>query len=181
MENKEIPATEQIAVTIEYNGKSYTATRYFCGGREAFIDWEGVIQVAGRECAELCTKKALQDEKNAQIVAAMDPYWIAPTFINSQPTSTTLYLYPDGTRSTKAPLDKEIFYYTPPGSHGMVTPSVWQWDEQKQQWFDVTFYGSSPDKRYPLVSPNTSIKCECGSDSVGSPRHSQWCPKHDKT
>lgn len=24
-------------------------------------------------------------------------------------------------------------------------------------------------------------KCTCGSESVGSPRHSDWCDKHDKT
>lgn len=23
-------------------------------------------------------------------------------------------------------------------------------------------------------------KCECGSDKVGSPFHSKWCPKHEK-
>lgn len=22
--------------------------------------------------------------------------------------------------------------------------------------------------------------CECGSDKVGSPRHSTWCPKHEE-
>ena len=24
------------------------------------------------------------------------------------------------------------------------------------------------------------VKCECGSDAVGSPRHSEWCPKYRK-
>lgn len=29
-----------------------------------------------------------------------------------------------------------------------------------------------------LSSPHPSPQCECGSDKVGSPQHSTWCPKH---
>jgi hypothetical protein len=30
----------------------------------------------------------------------------------------------------------------------------------------------------PGYGPNfNTIKCTCGSDAVGSPRHSTWCPK----
>lgn len=33
---------------------------------------------------------------------------------------------------------------------------------------------------YPWESVQFTIKCECGSEKIGSNRHSFWCPKHKK-
>ena len=38
--------------------------------------------------------------------------------------------------------------------------------------FGVSICNSCPQEK--------EIKCECGSESVGSPRHSTWCPKFSK-
>jgi hypothetical protein len=34
---------------------------------------------------------------------------------------------------------------------------------------------------YPWESIEVTIKCECGSEKVGSTRHSHWCPKYKES
>ena len=42
--------------------------------------------------------------------------------------------------------------------------------------------GTDGEEVHIYSSPNSynALKCECGSDAVGSPYHSPWCPKYTK-
>lgn len=106
------------------------------------------------------------------------------------PTSVPTYLYPDGTQSTAKPSDGQIFCIW---DHNQVVETVWQWEDTQSKWIDVTVNnpkGSSSGARYinipdfdlvkefeRLVDEGNSIKCECGSEKLGSPKHSTWCIK----
>lgn len=32
---------------------------------------------------------------------------------------------------------------------------------------------------FPQVSNKSNLKCECGSDALGSDKHSSWCQKYE--
>ena len=32
---------------------------------------------------------------------------------------------------------------------------------------------------FEMPKKKEELKCECGCEAVGSPGHSEWCPKHD--
>jgi hypothetical protein len=99
------------------------------------------------------------------------------------------YLYPDGTRSSRKPKDGEIFQLTKNGS----VESTWQYDDLLSQWFNIssgkptkanTATHVVPEIKYTFAGTGLDIswdkpKCECGSEAVGSPRHSSWCCKYD--
>lgn len=46
------------------------------------------------------------------------------------------------------------------------------------QSFVVRKEGAIAKRKGVVLSEPRSPRCECGSDSVGSPMHSSWCPKH---
>jgi hypothetical protein len=101
------------------------------------------------------------------------------------------HIYPDGTKASRKPRDGEKFYITKNG----VVESTWQWDDVMDKWVNIssgkptkantasyppsikyTFAGTGLD--IAIKDPKTA-KCECGSEAVGSPRHSSWCCKYD--
>lgn len=104
-------------------------------------------------------------------------------------TGSIVYVYPDGTRSPCRPTDGEIFRYT---QHN----ETWQWDDFLGQWFNIS--SGTPNAHntrthvvpavYPYQEPDweqlypipdyAENKCECGSESVGSSKHSDWCKKY---
>ena len=45
--------------------------------------------------------------------------------------------------------------------------------------FDVKFTLSNGMTHRGVEVVDFGPRCECGSDKVGSPRHSTWCPKHE--
>jgi hypothetical protein len=112
-----------------------------------------------------------------------------------------MYWYPDGT-SGQRPSDGQVFYVY---DHQQNVKSIWQWDDLKQQWFDITnnikplqppIYHVVPSGKYSNLPLPQSLmdldnleitigygdtdgwKCECGSEKTGSPRHSTWCKKY---
>jgi hypothetical protein len=108
-----------------------------------------------------------------------------------------MYWYPDGTSGAK-PSDGQVFYVYDSQQN---VKSIWQWDDLKQQWFDITnnnkplspptYVVGSVHRGYPTLPKSITdldnleimfgygdeLKCECGSDKCGSPRHSTWCKK----
>lgn len=113
----------------------------------------------------------------------------------------TTYIYPDGTKSIRKPRDGETYQAWDPSINDA---RVWQWDGYKNQWFDITKKqapGSVTITLPPapvMTGKNLKItlngvelkfegdcsynidaeyKCECGSESVGSSKHSTWCKK----
>lgn len=97
-----------------------------------------------------------------------------------------LWFYPDGNPSTVEPSDGQVFFVW--DTNKVHPKECWQWSANRQQWLDVTASGSYPlsmDDSFDLAEEfermvelgKQSKKCECGSDSVGSPRHSSYCPK----
>lgn len=105
---------------------------------------------------------------------------------------TTAYTYPDGTKSIRRPKDGEIFRVWDPVDQN---ETVWQWDGYKVSWYNIT------NKQTPKVVTGSTVKvflngielemagdvsydismdepkCECGSEKVGSNKHSTWCQK----
>lgn len=98
------------------------------------------------------------------------------------------YIYPDGTQSANPPSDGQIFIEWDQNQNPKRT---WMWDDSASQWFDVTS-PSSPapnamtdfdlvqefDRLVAEGGVHLNDRCECGSDKVGSPKHSSWCPRH---
>lgn len=112
------------------------------------------------------------------------------------------YTYPDGTQSVNRPKDGQTYHtLNPDGSLG----ATWQWDDFKEQWFNISSGKPTPQNTATFVPQpiqffdpkdldnfeniaidwafqegfSVALKCECGSDAVGSPRHSNWCRKYD--
>lgn len=99
------------------------------------------------------------------------------------------YTYPDGTDSSRRPKDGEHYIKTNPIT-GQVE-STWQWDDLLGQWFNtssgkptpyntVTFVirDNMPIYHTPITVTISDLKCQCGSEAVGSPKHSNWCDKY---
>ena len=98
-----------------------------------------------------------------------------------------MWLYPDGSTSQFEPLDKQIWTELDPVGNVI---RKWQWDRAHGQWYDITHaptvnpftgsatYGYSSSQANPIDGIK-KVKCECGSDAVGSPRHSHYCPKYN--
>jgi hypothetical protein len=60
------------------------------------------------------------------------------------------------------------------------------WDDALQQWFRIAHNAkvkiSKPIDFIPItihIGNLDSLKCECGSEKVGSNKHSSWCKKFD--
>lgn len=90
------------------------------------------------------------------------------------------YAYPDGTQSTSPPSDGQVFIEW---DHNKKPKRTWQYDDLLKQWFDI--HNLSSEAEFDLVKEFERLigeghKCECGSDKVGSPKHSTWCPKHTR-
>ena len=103
------------------------------------------------------------------------------TYIGGFSNPNQLWFYPDGSPSTVEPSDGQVFFIW--GVNKADPKECWQWDSKGQQWLDVTAISVGPD--LDLVEEfdrmvelgRKSKKCECGSESVGSSRHSSYCPK----
>lgn len=81
---------------------------------------------------------------------------------------------PDGTPRSDRPTQNEVVI----NFAGTRTPQgAWQWDDVMEKWIDIM--GCQPEcpKCEEKFTKATSI-CECGSEKLGSNRHSDWCPKH---
>jgi hypothetical protein len=106
------------------------------------------------------------------------------------------YTYPDGTKSSRRPKDGEFYVKTDP-STGAVE-STWQWDDVLGQWFNTSSGKPNQHNTKTFVMENLQFdgifieydenkirlwgaKCQCGSEAVGSPKHSHWCDKFDPT
>jgi hypothetical protein len=111
-----------------------------------------------------------------------------------------MYWLPDGTSGPR-PTDGQVFYVYD-GQQNV--KSIWQWDDLKQQWYDITtnqplkpppyvIMKIAPGKHPFLHLPqsimdldNLDIKlgygedliCECGKDKHGFAKHSTWCKKY---
>lgn len=91
---------------------------------------------------------------------------------------TKTWKYPDGTVSTGEPVDGQIFFE----SNMQIGNPVrsWQWNARRQQWLDITYNKQPQDEvldiKFEIASAS---QCECGSEKVGSNKHSNWCRKFD--
>lgn len=100
------------------------------------------------------------------------------------------FTYPDGSKASREPGDGEVFYIWDANQQ---PKSVWQWDGVTQQWHNITGItaaGADPSYGYSfsidlpegmeidLDRLQQTVKCECGSEKIGSNQHSSWCPKH---
>lgn len=81
------------------------------------------------------------------------------------------YTYPDGTQGSRRPRDGEYFVRSLNGSHKTET---FQWDDFLGHWVNV---GNGEKVEFEAKTATSDIKCECGSESTGSNRHSTWCNK----
>ena len=108
------------------------------------------------------------------------------TYIGGNPPLAKAWVYPDGTLSSVEPSDTQMFFIW--GINKAYPKECWQWDSKGQQWLDVTANSvgqPSIGDNFDLVKEfermvelgKKSKKCECGSESVGSSRHSTYCPK----
>ena len=105
-----------------------------------------------------------------------------------------MWLWPDGSTSQWEPTDGKIFIEFDKSGNKV---REWQWNSAHGQWYDITtpssvnpFTGAKSkisfngkevdygDNVSVKITPK-EIKCECGSDAVGSPKHSRYCPKYD--
>lgn len=95
------------------------------------------------------------------------------------------YVYPDGTKGTNKPRDGQT-YSTQDPSTGDITN--WQYDGLQDQWCRVGGGRMAGGPGIPGASSTIFVnwepesaqpKCECGSDKVGSPKHSKYCKKFD--
>jgi len=101
-----------------------------------------------------------------------------------KPKQQKTYGYPDGTKSTERPNDGQLSLKY--GIDG--TSTVYQWDDFKEQWFDVTghYIGMAGDEfdrqlqasKVKKKGPSPIPTCDCGSEACGSNRHSSWCSKY---
>lgn len=98
------------------------------------------------------------------------------------------YTYPDGTQSVYRPKDGQVF--TEFDSNGN-TQSTWQWDDYKEQWFNISSGKPTPQNTatfapgpftYKTGGPIEPIKvlnseCECGARHTQAPNlHLTFCP-----
>lgn len=84
---------------------------------------------------------------------------------------TIVYTYPDGSKKARRPRDGEKFCVW---CNVDQEERVWQWDGFKDRWYDITL----EDSFNKLIKIDLEEdKCECGSEKVGSPKHSTWCKK----
>lgn len=96
-----------------------------------------------------------------------------------------IYTMPDGTKTTTKPKDGTVFYIWDANQN---IKAVYQYDDLKSQWYDVTPTSSKPlyipppagFDSYPMPYSISldKAKCECGSEKTGSNRHSAWCQKY---
>lgn len=100
------------------------------------------------------------------------------------PSQNATYCYPDGTVSVTEPADNQIFYIW--DVNATYPREVWQWSTKRKQWLKLTPQYGSQNKLVEddlnLVQEferlvKESVKCECGSEAVGSSQHSSWCQK----
>lgn len=94
------------------------------------------------------------------------------------------YIYPDGTTGFRRPRDGERFYLKDRVDGSI---SEWIWDGYAEQWFrkkDGTALSANFKIQYEFEDKEIKLhtnyvkKCECGSEKVGSSRHSTWCAKY---
>ena len=84
--------------------------------------------------------------------------------------SSKVWIYPDGSTSSVEPSDTQMFFIW--DANKAYPKACYQYDKKNQIWLDVT---ANFERMIELGKQ--SKKCECGSESVGSSRHSSWCPK----
>lgn len=102
-----------------------------------------------------------------------------------------VWTMPDGTKTVHRPKDGAVVLNTDPNTGLDI---YWQWDDFKESWFNVTTGPTTNHNTATFIVPpyqkdgyhldndfeiKKTPKCECGSDAVGSPRHSSWCQKYD--
>lgn len=102
-----------------------------------------------------------------------------------------IWVMPDGTKTVHRPKDGVVVLNTDPNTGLDV---YWQWDDCSVSWFNVTTGPTTNHNTATFIVPpyqkdgyhldndfeiKKTPKCECGSDAVGSPRHSSWCQKYD--
>lgn len=95
------------------------------------------------------------------------------------------YVYPGGIKSPYRPKDGDRHITW---SSSGLPAAIHMWDDNCSQWVLVPVGAASPVKVVADYSVDFigerrsavlySSPCECGSDKVGSLRHSDWCPKH---
>lgn len=106
---------------------------------------------------------------------------------------------PDGTKTTNRPKDGQVWTKWDANQNPIET---WQWDDFLCQWFNIssgkptqhntkTFAINCPmdldnleldddwRKDKATITKISTFKCNCGSEAVGSPRHSHWCDKYE--
>lgn len=86
---------------------------------------------------------------------------------------------PDGTKTLNRPPDGTIVsQYDSKGGY-----TTWQWDDHFEQWFNVSSGKPTAHntRTFPVGFELTlkEFECECGSEAVGSSKHSSWCKKFD--
>lgn len=85
---------------------------------------------------------------------------------------------PDGSPAPGRPSHGQIFYEFDPNQMGAIK-AKWEWDDQLEQWFLIT---PDPFDSFEYISlpplEIVEIICECGSESIGSNKHSGWCKKY---
>lgn len=113
------------------------------------------------------------------------------------------YLYPDGTYASRKPGDGELFHLT--DSNGNTTSS-WQFDSVMDHWVNISSGKYTSKNTGTFVVPQNAaylvlgggggggsgkslselglldppvLKCGCGSASVKSARHSDYCDLYD--
>ena len=109
---------------------------------------------------------------------------------NSMPT----YIYPDGSMSHNKPVNGDTYAVPDPSYSGGW--AMWAWSDSKGQWINITNNSAnlripanlaayinvdigSSGKSYKELVEAKKTKCECGSEKIGSNRHSDYCPKHE--
>ena len=89
------------------------------------------------------------------------------------------WIYPDGTRSVNKPKDGEKFtLHTDP-----YNSDEFVWSDSSSQWHRVAHNSTIKLEQaiefVPISITIEGAKCNCGSEKVGSPRHSDWCDRYD--
>ena len=103
------------------------------------------------------------------------------------------YVYPDGHTNIFRPADGQTFIEWGPNQNPIKN---WIWNDFKEQWIDITIYinpnsgsnwarGANQEledniaKEFEHLISEIS-ECECGSDKIGSSKHSNWCKKYSE-
>lgn len=101
----------------------------------------------------------------------------------------TTYIYPYGTSGSIPPKDGQVFHVF----KNNVVDSTWQYDGFLSQWFKLMPGPAVQQSSCPMDLDNLEFnspysdssygyekqKCECGSHSVNSDKHSIWCKLFD--